>query len=107
MKYIIPTIHQIWGTQEIEANCLTEAIQKAKQSLPTNGEYVEDSQQIDYDSLDSFNIEIQFEQCSTPEPCLRDIIYKYYEPFFPPEQCAELTEQYIEKMKEHMTVFCC
>lgn len=49
--YKIPVVWQVSDICEIEANSLEEAIQKAKDGpLPSRGEYINDSLQIDFES---------------------------------------------------------
>lgn len=50
----VGTSYRVWGTIEVEADTLEQAIEYAKQNkryieLPTNAEYIEDSFEIDDD----------------------------------------------------------
>ena len=49
--YFIPQIQQRWGVAEIEADNLQEAIEKAYTCLPPVTEYIDDSQEIDWDGI--------------------------------------------------------
>lgn len=49
-RYKVPLVWQEWGTLNVEADCEEEAFQMAlseKYPLPDNGQYVDDSIQID------------------------------------------------------------
>lgn len=49
-RYKVPLVWQEWGILNVEADCEEEAIQIAlseKYPLPDNGQYVDDSIQID------------------------------------------------------------
>lgn len=54
--YKIPVVWQVSDIYEVEANSLEEAIQKAQDgSLPSRGEYIEDSFEIDYEGIPFHN----------------------------------------------------
>lgn len=55
MIYKIPTLQLMWGIQEIEAEFIENAVNKALETLPLNMEYVEDSQRIDWESIKDNN----------------------------------------------------
>lgn len=55
-SFKIPVIYKVFGTVEVEAETLEDAIQYADKhikdlELPTNGEYIEDSYEICDDDI--------------------------------------------------------
>ena len=60
MKFKIPVIWQVAGVMEIEADSLDAAIaQTERNTLPDNGEYIDDSFEIDYEGIHYHNRHIQ------------------------------------------------
>ena len=58
MNYKIPVIWQVVGLVEIEAESLEKAIQKAQASgtpLPRDGNYIEDSFEVDIEGIPFHN----------------------------------------------------
>ena len=56
--YTIPMTWEIFGTIEIEADSLEEAIIKAdlpETEMPSNGDYIEDSLRVDHEGAESYN----------------------------------------------------
>jgi hypothetical protein len=43
----------------------------------------------------------QFENTSSMEPNIEEMIYMYYRSYFEVEEALKLTDQYIEKLKEY------
>lgn len=40
---------------------------------------------------------------STPEPSIREIIYRYYRPYFDENTSKKYTDQYLKKIQEYST----
>lgn len=58
--YEIPVTYKSGGIVEVEANSFEEACELCLDgSLPYNSEYIENSIEIDYDSLDFIKIEAE------------------------------------------------
>lgn len=54
--YTIPQVWRAWGTVMIKATNLKAAVKKAYSGpIPKHGEYVDDSQQIDWEGLEIHN----------------------------------------------------
>lgn len=54
--YSIPVIWSMVGTMEVEAENLQEALDAAAQApLPTDGDYLEDSFEIDFSEIQYYN----------------------------------------------------
>jgi hypothetical protein len=54
------------------------------------------------DSIDNlFDKEPHFDGITTAEPSLREILFRYYQPHFGTTQAVQMTEQYIDIMKEN------
>lgn len=56
-KYKIPIYYTYYGTYEIEAKNLNEAIEKAydETDFPTNGDYVDSSQEVAFNQIEFLN----------------------------------------------------
>jgi len=55
MKYRIPCVWQCYGVVEIEASSMEDAIEKAKDAPLPNGDYIDDSFEVDIESLEYHN----------------------------------------------------
>jgi hypothetical protein len=55
MIYKIPTVQTYWGLIEVEAEYMEDAINKALLTTPKELEYVDDSQQIDWEGISIHN----------------------------------------------------
>ena len=56
--YTIPMTWEVFGTIEVEADSLEEAIIKAdlpETEMPSNGDYIEDSLHVDHEAAESYN----------------------------------------------------
>ena len=54
--YKIPVSWEVYGSLEIQADSLEDAIMKAEDScLPRNGEYIEGSFRIDHEVISEYN----------------------------------------------------
>lgn len=56
--YTIPMTWEVFGTIEIEADSLEEAIIKAdlpETEMPSNGDVIEDSLRVDHEGAESYN----------------------------------------------------
>lgn len=53
--YNIPQVIQRWGINKVKANSLAEAVVLAYQQLPKATEYIEDSQETDYEGISLHN----------------------------------------------------
>lgn len=56
--YTIPMTWEVFGTIEVEADSLEEAIIKAdlpETEMPSNGDYIEDSLRVDHEGAESYN----------------------------------------------------
>ena len=55
MKYKIPSVWQMYGVMEIQAENLDEAIEKAHDAALPDGDYLQDSFEVDEASLEYHN----------------------------------------------------
>lgn len=61
-QYVVPVTYESWGKVIVEAKDKKELLEKLnngdfihEMSLPLEPEYIDDSYEIDFDSLDGFN----------------------------------------------------
>ena len=62
MKYRIPCFWSIGGVMEVEAKSLQEALDLAENAPLPEGNYMEDSFEIDFNFLQDFNPELTNEE---------------------------------------------